>query len=138
MNKSHSEMRISERGGAGIRLLVFIVAVILLANAGYNFIPIAYRGENFKQEMKAAVLQGVAVPSTYGAPEAVVKSKISNAARVNQLPVEAYIDVKRSNNVVTARVYYMEKVPLLPFGMYDYHYVFDHTVTPGGFMINTN
>ena len=138
MNKSHSEMRISERGGAGVRLLLFLVAVMLLANAGYNFIPIAYRGENFKQEMKAAVMQGIAVPSTQGTPENVIRGKITNAARVNQLPVETYIDVKRANSVVTARVYYTERIPLLPFGMYDYHYVFDHTVTPGGFVLNAN
>ena len=133
MNKSHSKKRTSERGGAGVKLLLIALVIILIANAGYNFIPVAYRGENFKQEMKTAVVQGVSLPSTYGEPKEVVKFKISNAARVNSLPYDTYIDVKQKNSVITARVYYTEVVPVLPFGIYDYHYVFDHSVTPSGF-----
>ena len=124
----------AERGGAGVKLLLVAIVIILIANAGYNFIPTAYQGENFKQEMHTAVVQGVSLPSTYGKPAALVKHKIQTAARVNELPYDAVIDVRENNNLVTARVYYAKKVPILPFGVYEYNYVFDHTATPGGFL----
>lgn len=40
--------KISERGGAGIKLLLALLGLILIANAGYNFVPVAYQGENFE------------------------------------------------------------------------------------------
>ena len=134
MKTSHNHHREAERGGAGVKLLIVAVVIILIANAGYNFIPVAYQGESFKQEMQTAVVKGVTLPSTYGKPVEVVKFKLKNAARVNEIPYDAVIDVKEKNNVITARVYYAKKIPLLPFGVYEYHYVFDHTATPSGFL----
>ena len=32
----------SERGGAGVKLAFILVALFLIAHAGYNFIPVAY------------------------------------------------------------------------------------------------
>jgi len=134
MNNKQDHSVNSERGGAGVKLLLVAIVIILVANAGYNFIPTAYQGENFKQEMKTAVVQGVSLPSTYGKPAAVVKHKLETAARVNGLPYDTVIDVKEKNKIVTARVYYAKKVSLLPFGAYDYKYVFDHSATPTGFL----
>ena len=126
--------RQNERGGAGVKLLIIAVVLILLANAGYNFIPVAYQGESFKQEMETAVIQGVSLPSTQGKPVEIIRFKIANAARTNELPVDVFIDVKEKNNIVTARVYYVKKIPILPFGIFDYDYIFDHTATPSGFL----
>lgn len=124
----------AERGGAGVKLLIAAVVIILIANAGYNFIPAAYQGENFKQEMQTAVVQGISLPSTYGKPAVVVRHKLQTAARINELPYDAVIDVKEKNDMVTARVYYSKKIQILPFGAYEYDYIFDHTATPGGFL----
>ena len=134
MNNKQDHRISSERGGAGVKLLLVAIVIILVAHAGYNFIPAAYQGENFKQEMKTAIVQGVSLPSTYGKPAAVVRHKLETAARVNGLPYDTVIDVKEKNKIVTARVYYAKKVPLLPFGAYDYNYVFDHAATPTGFL----
>ncbi len=73
--------RNSERGGAGVKLLLVAVVIILVANAGYQFIPIAFQSESFKQEMQTAVVQGVSMPSTYGQPLEVVRFKVTNAAQ---------------------------------------------------------
>ncbi len=134
MNVLQDNKRNAERGGARVKLLIMAVVIGLVANAGYNFVPVAFQGENFKQDMETAVIQGVSMPSTYGTPINVVRFKVGNAARVNQLPHDAVIDVKEKNNIVVARVYYMKKIPLIPFGIYDYEYVFDHSATPGGFL----
>jgi len=134
MNNSHTRGRFAEHGGAGVKLLLVALVIILVANAGYNFVPTAYQGESFKQEMQTAVVQGVSLPSSYGTPKVVVTNKLQTAARVNNLPYDVVIDVQQKNKTVTARVYYAKKVPILPFGAYDYNYVFDHTATPSGFL----
>lgn len=134
MNVLQDSERNAECGGARVKLLILAVVIGLVANAGYNFVPVAFQGENFKQDMETAVIQGVSLPSTYGTPVNVVRSKVGNAARVYQLPHDTVIDVKEKNNIVVARVYYVKKIPVIPFGIYDYEYVFDHSATPGGFL----
>ena len=54
--------RASERGGAGVKFLIVFVVLFLIGHAGYNYVPIAYAGENFKQEMQTAVVNGLATP----------------------------------------------------------------------------
>ena len=126
--------RYSERGGAGVKLLLVLLGIILLMNAGYQFIPTAYQGESFKQDMQTAVIQGSVLPTTQGRPTDLVKGKLMNAIRNNNLPYDTYINVREVNNIVTARVFYTKTLPLMPFGIYDYIYVFDHTATPQGYL----
>lgn len=126
--------RHSERGGAGVKLLLVAVVLILAANAGFQFIPVAYNAESFKQEMSTAVVQGIAMPSSYGKTTDVVKQKIIAAAQAHDVPLDFQLDVKEKNKTITARVYYVKSIPLLPFGIYDYQYVFDHTAAPNGFL----
>ncbi len=129
-----NDVRRGERGSASAKLLLVAVVLILVANAGYNYIPTAYQGENFKQEMKAAVMRGIALPPSHGKTVDVVKKKLRSTMATHQIPIDAYMDVKQKNNVVSARVYYQKKVPILPFGIYEYDYIFDHTITPNGFL----
>ena len=128
-----SKDRSGERGSAGIKLVVVGVIAILLFHAGYQYIPVAYQGQNFKQDLKTAVINGVSMPNPQKKPAAIVKSKVLGAVKKNQLPADTYVDVKANNNEVSARVYYSKIVPILPFGMYDYQYVFDETSTPNSF-----
>ena len=125
----------SEHGGAGVKFLLVAVALILAANAGYQFIPVAYNGESFKQEMQTAVIQGVAVPVIKTTPVDVVKGKIQKAMIANDIPLDASVEVKQINNIVNAHVTYTKEVPILPFGLYNYEYHFDHTATPSGFVM---
>lgn len=124
----------AEQGGAGVKLLIALVIFMLIGHAGYHYIPTAYNGQSFKQDMETAVIQGVTLPSTYGKPIDIVKGKLIKAAENNQVPYDVFIDVKQKGDVITARVYYKENVPILPFGIYDYEYVFDHTASPSGFL----
>lgn len=133
-NKFEIQRLDSERGSAGVKLLVVAVVLILLAHAGYQYIPVAYNAESFKQEMETAVVQAIALPGSYGKTTDVVKRKIIAAAKEHHVPLDFQLDVRDQNKAISARVTYVKKVPLLPFGLYDYQYVFDYTAAPNGFL----
>jgi hypothetical protein len=124
----------SEEGGASVKLLAVLLVLILIGNAGINYIPIAYEGQSFKQDMQTAVVQGMAVPPGV-TPVDMVKAKLQRAIALNNIPPDALVQVKPANNSVVAHVYYSKKVAILPFGMYTYNYKFDHTATPTGFLL---
>ncbi len=127
------EKRSSECGGAGVKLLLVLLVLVLIGNAGYHWIPIAYAGESFKQDMQTAVVQGLAAPGRIS-PVDLVKKKIIASAESNDIPTDFVMEVKAANNSISAHVAYTKEVPLLPFGMYNYQYEFDHTATPIGFL----
>jgi hypothetical protein len=127
--------RTSERGGAGAKLLIILTALILAGHAGINYVPVAYAGESFKQDMQTAVVQGLAAPIRAGKPTDFVKTKIERAVRANDIPEDAMIEVKQNGKVIEAHVFYTQSVNILPFGMFKYEYVFDHTATPTGFLM---
>jgi hypothetical protein len=131
MRRNHSG---SENGSAGVKLVLVLVILILTGNAGYNYIPVAYNGENVKQEIHAAILQGLSAPISAGTPVDVCKKKLNYAAKVNDLPSDTFIEVKQVNGLLQARVAYIKQVPLLPFGIYNYQYQFDHTANTHGFL----
>lgn len=133
-----SSNRNSERGGAGVKLLLALVGIILIANAGYNYAPVAYQGASFKQEMDGAVLKGTVLPTSGKAPLDAVKMKLFQAARVNEIPDNAIIEVKQTGQTVVGRVRYAKYVEMLPFGLYTYTYEFDHTSAPAGFIVKNS
>lgn len=126
--------RKSESGSAGVKILLFLVVLFLIGNAGYNYIPTAYNSENLKQEMHAAVLQGMSVPPSTGTPVDVTKRRLQIFARANDVPPDAYIEVKQVNNLLQARIAYVKSIPVLPFGIYDYQYRFDYTANVNGYL----
>ena len=134
MNKNTvKSARKSEYGGAGVKFLMVLMGLVLSANAAFNYIPVAYQGENFKQEMQTIVVQGMAIPVNGTDPVMTMKAKIIRTAKDYDLP-PTFVDVRRINNITTAHVRYSKEVSILPFGIYNYNYEFDQTATPGGFL----
>ena len=131
--KMNNDYRKSERGSAGTKFLFFLAIIFLIGNAGINFIPVAYSGENIKQEVNAAVMQGLLVPPTSGTPVDVTKKRIAALMKANDIPENAYVDVKQVNGVLQARVAYNKQISILPFGIYKYNYQFDYTSNSRGF-----
>ena len=123
----------SEKGSAKVKLVIVLVVLFLVAHAGYNYIPIAYEGQSFKQELQTAVLQGMAVPVGMTMTDS-VKGRVARAAAHNNLPPNAFIQVKQTNNIVQAHVAYSKQINLLPFGLFKYNYEFNHIATPTGFL----
>lgn len=124
----------SERGGAGVKLVAILAVLFLLGHAGFNYIPTAYQGAGFKQDMQTALLQGMAVPPGMQQTDA-VKGRIQKAIAADNLPADTTYEIKQSKEGITARVVYSKKVPILPFGLYTYNYQFDYTATPTGFLL---
>ena len=125
--------RESERGSAGVKFVLILAVIVLVANAGYNYVPVAYDAESLKTEMGTAVLQGLALPGKLN-PVDNVKARIAKSIQTNNIPADAIVDVKQNGNVLTARVSYSKPVNILPFGIYKYKYDFDYTATPTGFL----
>src|SRR5213593_1042618 len=126
MMNTRVKNRDTERGGAGVKFLIVFAVILLVANAGYNYIPVAYAGENFKAEMQTAVVNGLAVPGRFS-PVDVIKARGQSAVADNDLPADTFLEVKQVGNVVQARAVYSQPVHILPFGIYTYTYRFDHT-----------
>ena len=132
MKKLYLE-RPSERGGAAVKFLLIGLALVIVANAGYNYIPIAYAGASFRQEMDTAVVKGLAAPGQLK-PADVVKAHIQKAARDYEVPSDAVVEIKPAGNMIQAHVTYSKPINMLPFGMYRYNYQFDHTAQPVGYL----
>lgn len=126
--------RSSERGGASVKFVAILLGILLVANAGYNYVPVAYAAESMKTEMQTAVVQGLALPGKVN-PVENVKARILKAGVINDVPADALIEVKQAGNVLSAHVVYTKQVSILPFGIYKYAYTFDHTATPTGFLL---
>jgi hypothetical protein len=131
--KHFEKNRISERGSAGVKALCVFIFLALTAHAGINYIPVAYNGANFKQEMETAVVKGLAAPARVK-PVDLVQTSIQRAAEENGLPEDAVIEVKGQGNAIVAHAAYTQQVNILPFGLYKYKYNFDHTATPHGYL----
>jgi hypothetical protein len=124
----------SQEGSAGVKLAIVLVILFLVGNAGYNYVPVAFNSENLKQEMQAAVSQAATIPPSSGTPVDYTKKRLANVARVNGAPLDTFIEVKQINGLLQARVVYTKLVPLLPFGLYEYKYQFDHTTNTNGYL----
>lgn len=124
----------SQRGSAGLKLLRTILVFYVVGNALYNYLPVAYNTENLRTEMHSAVLQGMSLPPTMGNPVEVTKRRLQNVMKANNIPSYAYLEVKAVNNVIQARIAYMQPIAVLPFGLYDYNYQFDYTTNNGSYL----
>ncbi len=123
-----------ERGGAGVKMIVVMVVLFLIGHAAINYIPVAYEGASFKEEMQTAVVQAIALPNG-GNPVGATQLRMKRAADGSNLPSDTFIEVKQVKSVVQAHVSYTKKVNLLPFGLWVYNYQFDHIATPAGFLL---
>jgi hypothetical protein len=133
MKKLYVE-RPAERGGAGVKLLLIGLVLALVGNAGYNYVPVAYEGASFRQEMDTAVVKGLAASGRLK-PLDVVKAHIQKAATDYRIPAEAVVDIKPAGDSIQAHVVYTKQISMLPFGLYRYNYQFDHTAVPVGYLM---
>jgi hypothetical protein len=132
--KKFNDDRVSEKGSAAIKVLAVFVVLALLANAGINYIPVAYNGASFRQEMDTAVVKALGSSGRIK-PMDVVTSSLRKASSDHNIPEDAFIEIKPVNGVVEAHVVYSEKVSMLPFGLYKYDYDFDYVARPVGYLL---
>ena len=132
--KNSMNHRISERGSASVKFVMILLVLVLGAHAGYQYIPVAYQGASFKQEMDTAVVKGLAA-SGQMKPLDVVKAHIQRASYDYQIPSDAVVDVQPGQGHIWAHVSYQRPVNMLPFGLFKYNYKFDYTATPSGYLL---
>lgn len=132
--KNSTHNRHSERGAATAKFLVILVFIVLLANAGYNYVPVAYQGASFRQEMDTAVVKGLSASGNLK-PLEVIKAHLQKAAFDYNIPTDALIDVNATAGHIQAHAEYKKKVDILPFGIYKYNYDFSYTATPQGYLL---
>ena len=132
--KDSATIRQTERGSAAVKFLIIFVVLAAVAHAGINYIPIAYNGASFRQEMDTAIVKGLSASGRL-IPMDVVKAHLQKAAADNQIPADAVIAVEQQNGHVIATASYEQNVNILPFGIYRYKYKFDYTATPQGYLL---
>lgn len=129
--------RKAEQGSAGAKLVAVLAVLFLIGYGCFNYVPIAYQAQSFKQDMQTAVVQGMAPLPNMTIPDT-VKVKLQKAIASNNIPPDAIVEVKQIPNSVQAHVLYNKQIPILPFGIYKYNYHFDYTATPTGFLMKSN
>ena len=134
MKKLNSSDRSSERGSAGVKFMFVFLVIVLVGNAGINYIPVAYQGASFRQEMDTAVVKGIGVSGRINPLEA-VKASIKKASMDYEIPDDAVVEIRPVSGVVEAHVAYQRQVNMLPFGLYKYDYDFDYTAKPVGYLL---
>jgi hypothetical protein len=132
--KKLNDDRISERGGAAVKFLLIFIVIVLVGNAGFNYIPVAYNGASFRQEMDTAVVKALGSSGRIK-PMDVVTASVRKASADHNIPDDAFVEIKPVNGVVEAHVIYTEKVNMLPFGLYKYDYNFDYVARPVGYLL---
>lgn len=132
--KKLTNERTSERGSAAIKFTLVILVLALVANAGMNYVPIAYQGASFKQEMDTAVVRGLSASGRVKPLEA-VQASIKKASYDYDIPTDAFVQIKPVNGVVEAHVAYTRQINMLPFGLYQHKYNFDYVAKPTGYLL---
>lgn len=132
--KKLNDDRISERGGAAVKFLLIFIVLVLVANAGINYIPVAYNGASLRQEMDTAVVKALGSSGRLK-PLEVATASMRKATADHNVPEDAFVEIKPVNGVVEAHVIYSEKVNMLPFGLYKYEYNFDYVARPVGYLL---
>ena len=132
--KKFTNERSSERGGAAVKFLLIFLVLATAANAGWNYVPVAYEGASFRQEMDTAVVKGLGASGRMQ-PMEIVTASLTRARKDYNLPEDALIEIKPVNGIVEAHVVYSREVNMLPFGLYKYQYNFDHRARPVGYLM---
>lgn len=123
-----------QKGASAFGVIVFLLVLALVINAGVRYYAVVYNCESLKNEMKASVFLGQASSNGTGVAMEQARQRIARAVNENEFPVNTYIDVGLEDGQMYARVAFTQIIHLIPFGIYDYYYVFDETAMPTGFV----
>jgi hypothetical protein len=133
--ESALKTRSKEAGGSGLNLVIILVVLAVVLHGVSQYGSVAYKAADMKKEMTATVLQVQASSGRRTSPAQDGMKRIELAVKKLELPEDTYINAQMVKGELTLEVAYQVEVPLLPFGLYNYMYVFDETATPAGFLM---
>ena len=119
--------RTSERGSAGLKFIVVILVIAVVAYAGYMYVPVAYEAYVFKDLMQ----HNVDVASSQGYPATWVRDQLVKSAPEYGVPPDAVIEPAQRDNRMEVTVRYTKPIE---FPGYTYQYNFDETVKSTAFL----
>jgi len=117
----------NERGGARLKLVIFLAIFAVVAYAGYLYLPVSLDAYYYKDIMQNMVNQAAA----QGGDAKWVKDQLMKNAPDYHVPPDATITASVQDKRVQVRVQYTRPI-VTP--LYTYNYEFDHTVQSGTFL----
>jgi hypothetical protein len=117
----------NERGGARLKLIVFLVIFAIILYAGYLYIPVSVDAYYYKDTMQNLVNQGTA----QGGDPSWLKAQLAKTGPDYHVPPDATITVTIQDKRLQARVQYTRPI-VTP--IYTYNYEFDHTAESTTFL----
>lgn len=127
MNNQTLPRNRSERGGAQLKLIIFVAVVAIVAYAAYMYIPVAVDAYYFKDAMQNKV--NLAAAQGYDA--AWVAEQVSKSKGEFHVPDDAVITPSQNEGRMQCRVQFSRPIS---FPGFTYNYDFDYTAQSTSFL----
>jgi len=116
-----------ERGGAGVKLLLFLAVVVIVGYIGYMYIPVAIDAYYFKDAMQ----NKVNLAAVQGYDAAWLAEQLSKSKSQYNVPEDAVITPAQKEGRMEVRVQFTRPIS---FPGYTYSYDFDYTAQSTTFL----
>lgn len=127
MNENVFLSRHGERGGARLKLIVFLAIFAIVVYVGYLYVPVAVDAYQFKDVMQ----NKVDLAATQGYDANWVRDQLTKSSPDYHVPAEATIAPAQRDNRVEVRVQFTRPISLPG---YTYNYEFDYTAKSTSFL----
>ena len=117
----------AERGGARLKLIIFLVVIAIVGYAGYMYIPVAIDAYYFKDAMQ----NKVNLAAAQGYDGAWLADQISKSKAEHNVPEDAVITPAQREGRVEVRVQFTRPIST---PLYTYNYNFDYTAQSTTFL----
>ena len=117
----------SERGGAQLKLIIFLAVVVAVGYAGYMYIPVAVDAYYFKDAMQNTVNLAAA----QGKDPAWLADQVSKNKNEFHVPDDAVITPTLNEGRIQCRVQFSRPIS---FPGFTYNYNFDYTAQSTSFL----
>jgi hypothetical protein len=117
----------SERGGAQLKLVIFIAVIAIVAYAAYMYIPVAVDAYYFKDAMQ----NKVNLAAAQGYDTAWVTDQVSKSKGEFHVPDDAVITPMQNEGRMQCRVQFSRPIS---FPGFTYNYDFDYTAQSTSFL----
>lgn len=117
----------SQRGGANLSLLMFVLLVAVSGYAAAQYVPVAMRARIFQDTMQTKVNQAAVTNRPTDWLITQLRADLQDA----HLPEDALVNVSQSERRIIANVQFTKSIPLPG---YIYQYDFNYSVRSGSFL----